>query len=383
MEIINDINFKSKSIGKKAHNLFLLKENNINVPDLFCVKLNGKNDNINEYIDKNCSDTDFFAVRSSSSVEDNDTMSFAGQFKTFLNVPKSSIISKINECSSSNSSKSLDRYIEEKKITKKDIQISVIVQKMINSDKSGVIFTSNPQGILNETVIVVGNGIGNNIVEDRINTTTYYYNRTDNLYYYETQGDSARLEVNKIKEIIEIVIKIEKILGKNLDIEFAIKDDKIYILQARKITTLNNNEIVLDNSNIVESYPGVSLPLTQSFVKEVYYQIVKNVLRRVTTDEKTVLMYENVLKDMVAVANGRIYYQIDNWYNIIKILPFNKKIIPMWQEMLGIENKSIRFDNNISITINVKYKVISNFFKLLKTVEKEMEELNIFFMYLF
>ena len=61
-----------------------------------------------------------------------------------------------------------------------------------------------------------------------------------------------------------------------MDIEFAIKDDVIYVLQARPITTLHSDNIlILDNSNIVESYPGVSLPLTQSFVKEIYYKIFR------------------------------------------------------------------------------------------------------------
>ena len=90
----------------------------------------------------------------------------------------------------------------------------------------------------------------------------------------------------KIIEIIEkdanhprhvyspIIEKIKATFNYEADIEFAIKNDHIFVLQTRPITTLKtDNPIILDNSNIVESYPGVSLPLTQDFVKEIYHDI--------------------------------------------------------------------------------------------------------------
>ena len=100
---------------------------------------------------------------------------------------------------------------------------------------------------------------------------------------------------------------------------------------------------------------------------------------RLTNDEKTVSLYDKNIQDMVAAANGRIYYQISNWYDILKILPFSKKIIPMWQEMLGIENKKVQEKSEFKVSNKVKIKVIKNFFKLLKENEKEMQELTIFF----
>lgn len=377
MGIITYENYENAKIGTKAKNLFLMSKNGINIPKLFCV--NEINDEeIKEYIQNNFSD-ESFAVRSSSSFEDGTEKSFAGQFNTYLNVEKENVLEKIYECKN-NIPEGIESYIKEAGLKKEELQISVIVQEMIEAEMSGVIFTSNPQGILNETVIVVGKGIGNNVVEDKVNTTTYYYNRNDEIYYYESQEDAVTLSDKQVKEIIEVSKKIEDILGKKLDIEFAIKNGKLYILQARKITTLyTKKEIILDNSNIVESYPGISLPLTQSFVKEVYYQIVKNVLLRLTSDEKTVSLYNNNLQNMVATANGRIYYQISNWYDILKILPFSKKIIPMWQEMLGIENKYVQDESDFKVSRKVKINVVKNFFKLLKENEKEMEELANFF----
>lgn len=379
MGIITSENYINKNIGTKAYNLFLMKSQGINVPKLFCVQDIDEIE-IEEYLNSNFKDSNVFAIRSSSSFEDGTEKSFAGQFNTFLNITYNDVISKIKECKETRVTEGLENYIKEANLKVEDLKINVIVQEMIDAEKSGVIFTANPQGILNETVIVVGNGTGNNIVEDKVNTTAYYYNRNDEIYYYESQGNSVNLTSNQVKEIIEIVKKLENIFGDKLDIEFAIKNDIIYILQARKITTLDTQrEVVLDNSNIVESYPGISLPLTQSFVKEVYYQIIKSALLRLTNDEKTVSLYDKNIQDMVAAANGRIYYQISNWYDILKILPFSKKIIPMWQEMLGIENKKVQEKSEFKVSNKVKIKVIKNFFKLLKENEKEMQELTIFF----
>ena len=75
-----------------------------------------------------------------------------------------------------------------KKLNITNTASKVIVQEMIQSDYSGVIFTANPTGILNEMVIVAGEGLGCNIVEDKISTTTYYYNVDDKNYYFENEN---------------------------------------------------------------------------------------------------------------------------------------------------------------------------------------------------
>ena len=85
------------------------------------------------------------------------------------------------------------------------------------------------------------------------------------------------------------------------DVEFAIKDDELYFLQVRPITTFDRNApvIILDNSNIVESYPGITLPLTQSFIKEAYYQVFKNLLIHLTEDADAVKKIDETLQLLV------------------------------------------------------------------------------------
>ena len=78
---------------------------------------------------------------------------------------------------------------------------------------------------------------------------------------------------------------------------------------------------------------------------------------------------------MVGTANGRIYYKISNWYALIKFLPLSKKIIPIWQDMLGVKNKNYD-DGKLKIPFLTKIKTYFNTIKELKNVSKNMDILN-------
>ena len=353
----------------KAENLKILKKNGIPVPKFDVIEWKNRNKkiNIHKYHGK-------YAVRSSSNCEDGVFDSFAGQFDTYLNVTSKSIQKRVDQCFQSLNNKNVVEYLKKKHLSEEDLKMDVIIQEMVHSDYSGVLFTSNPQGILNESVIVVGKGLGNKVVEDKTDTTTYYYNLTDSTYYYE--GKKDLLSEETIEELITLSGKIQAILGDYLDIEFAIEKGKIYILQARPITTLKlKNELILDNSNIVESYPGISLPLTISFVQFVYSGVFKGEAYRLTRNQKLVDANDEHFQHMVASCNGRIYYQISNWYHLIKFLPFSKKIVPIWQDMMGVKNKN--YDSKkIMIPFGIRMKTyfytIYEFFK----VPKNMDMLN-------
>lgn len=355
-----------KEQSMKSEKLRILQQHKIRVPQFITTK---------EKIDLSFTESGFFAVRSDFDIEDS-KRSFAGQFQTLLNVKREDVFEAVKKVKDSMNQKNVEEYRRLNHVAEKG-KANVIIQEMIEAEYSGVLFTANPKGILNEMVIVVGKGTGNKIVNDEANTTTYYYNKADNLYYYD--NDYICLRESCIKELVYLGTKIEEIFKDKMDIEFAIQNNKIYILQARKITTLKNDKvIVLDNSNIVESYPGVVLPLTQSFVKEIYYKIFQSCIRNTTKSERITKKLDSSLKDMVEACNGRMYYRISNWYDILTVLPFSGKIIPIWQEMLGIEDKSVD-TNQLKFAPLEKGKIAIEFCKRLKNNKKEMKELNQFF----
>ena len=307
----------------KSSNLIKLKENGFNVPKFDIIKWEDKDKKIDtsKYKGK-------YAIRSSSYLEDSIENSFAGQFDTYLNVLPKDINKKVNECFNSINNKNVKDYLKKREISFNNLKMDVIIQEMVDSDYSGVLFTSNPEGLLNESVIVVGKGLGEGVVEDKVSTTTYYYNTTDNIYYYEGKNDL--LNKKYIDKLIELSIQLKSLFGKYLDVEYAIKNDEIYILQVRPITTIDDSKkVILDNSNIVESYPNISLPLTISFVKFVYSNVFKKEAYRLCKDQKLVDSCNEEFKNMVGASNGRLYYKISNWYTLIKFLPFSKKIIPV------------------------------------------------------
>ncbi len=349
----------------KARNLKVLEDNGFQVPK-FKIVYPG------EEIDLSHFDSELFAVRSNDAHEDGEKFSYAGQFLTVLNVPKSGVKNAVNSVIESYK----NRYYEEKLGIKSEDKLSgVIVQEMVDSEYSGVLFTSNPKGILNEMVIVVGIGLGSNVVDDKTETITYHHYKDTATY---KEGNAFAFPEELVKELEITGEKIEKLFGKPMDIEFAIKGRKIYILQAREITSLDftKNIRILDNSNIAESYPGVSSKLTRSFAGEVYTRIFTRLGGRVLG--KSVNRYEDLFTHMVSDFGGRMYYEISSWYDILRLLPFSSKIIPIWQKMLGVEDEKIHFSKKRP-SLFIKTKLFFSTLYLFLISQKKMEDLSLFF----
>ena len=353
----------------KHKNLKFLSENGFPVPDFTVV--NSPSD-----FDESFSNAEFFAVRSSFSSEDSKNASFAGQYDSYLNVPRADVKNKIEPVLQSREKSNVKSYKAAQNICD-DEDSCVIVQEMINSDCSGVIFTANPAGILNEMAVIVGEGLGDKVVDDKIKTTSYFYNTDDDIYCCSGQEDSFLLDEAVLKELLEIAKAIKNLYKRHMDIEYAVKDKKVYILQARPITTFSlKNQIILDNSNIVESYPGISLPLTQDFVGQVYYEIFQNCVCRITKSPSVVHDMDEYLKHMTDTANWRIYYRISSWYAVLHLLPFCSRIIPIWQQMLGITNLSISLPENFNVSKRTKFTVLKSFIYYIYKTPVLMDELN-------
>lgn len=363
--------------GKKIENLRKLSEAGFDVPPFTVVEK--PSDEI-----KLPSDAQIFSVRSAGNIEDAAGSSFAGQFKTILNVKKEDIPDAVSKVFGSLDSAGIEVYAASMDLDPAGIKMNVMIQEMVDADHSGVIFTANPMGILNETVITAGPGLGQGVKARSSDTVTYYWNQTDKVFCFE--GNEDILSQDDALKLAELSEEIKKVLGDLLDIEFAVKDGKIFILQARNITTLNADDpVILDNSNIVESYPGLSLPLTISFVDMVYAGVFRGLSYRVLKNKKELAKREEVIANMTGHANGRIYYKISNWYTVIRFLPFSKKIIPVWQEMLGVKTKT--YDDTdlglnpfvrIGTYINSLYELLSAP-RQMKKLEKKFAEVNGYF----
>ncbi|WP_315369392.1 PEP/pyruvate-binding domain-containing protein [Oribacterium sinus] len=392
----------------KARNLEILKEQGFPVPRFILVSEN-------EEVTLSFSEKEYFAVRSNFSSEDSGEHSFAGQFLTRLNVKREKVKEAVQEVFASYAG-SLD-YKEKANRGKAEYDLkqqgkaeqyedterqenterqgnaerqedteqkkavlsgeTVLIQEMLFPEKSGVLFTKNPKGILSEMVVVLGQGLGDKVVEDQENVLTYHYFPGECLYQ-EGQGTVIGLDEDELKTLFSLGEEIEQLFQKPMDIEFAIEKGKIYILQARAITTLDMQlpARILDNSNISESFPGICLPLSESFAGEMYSGIFTSLGRRFLG--KRVSSYEAVFQRMVGGFSGRMYYEISSWYDILRLLPFSGKIIPVWQGMLGVSNEEISFSKK-KPSFFLKCRIALLFCYYFIVSQRKMKELDKFF----
>jgi len=235
----------------------------------------------------------FVAVRSSATSEDTATASFAGQNETFLNIKgKYEVVDAVKSCFASLFTARSIYYRIKKGFKHKDVLIAVVVQKMINADKSGVIFSKNPITKENNVVVESVYGLGEGIVSGRISPDTYIVTRkleildkkigekkieiTRNsegkniiINLHDEKSKSQVLSDNEIKKLAEYSIKLEEHYNKPQDTEFAIDSGEIYIVQTRPITTLGKKmeEKKIEGGNLVlkglPASPGIGIGIVR------------------------------------------------------------------------------------------------------------------------
>ena len=198
----------------------------------------------------------------------------------------------------------------------------------------------------------------------------------------EEKQNEPCLSEKQIKEIANITKKISTIYNRPQDIEWAIANDSIYILQTRPITTLNitpdktQNKTIWDNSNIVESYSGVTTPLTFSFISIVYREVYKQFCRIMGVEEDLICKNDHIFS-MIGLIKGRVYYNLINWYNLLSLLPGYSINSGFMEQMMGVKEKleapltAIKSDKNQYLRlVNLIYNIIKNLFILPLEIKK-------------
>ncbi len=212
---------------------------------------------------KSSSEPIFVAVRSSATTEDLKTASFAGQQDTYLNVKgKQNLLDSIKKCFASLFTARATYYRNKKGFKHEESSIAVIVQKMVDAKKAGVVFSKDPSSLKKEDVIIEAVfGLGEGVVSGKITPDKYIVSKDLEILdkqvtnkkiaiTRDSAGDKleiklkeeiANLQVLKkyeIQKLAEIALKLEEHYKKPQDLEFAIEDEEIYIVQTRPITTI-------------------------------------------------------------------------------------------------------------------------------------------------
>jgi len=371
--VINKNNFDT-NIGNKAKNLIWLQKNNLPVPSFSVVLLN---DLINDYdlliqnlsrvflnnkygdIDAILNNVSFnekninrdilklnkyynkkVSFRTSAGMEDLKKYSFAGIYESFLNISfnKDSFEKYLLLCLKSLFTQRVFSYIEKKGLKIKNFNLSIIVQEMFDAKISGISFSDFP---FSETKIVINKGLAKSLV-DGSSADEYIINRKTKLSDYPLKIKQAGL-INEFEKLLKNIEKITYLKSTPQDIEWSVSNKRIAILQTRDITIqikkLPTQKITFDCTNISESYPGTTTPLTYSFIQYAYSKVYANFMRLVGVDENIINDKNKILKNLLGYVDGRVYYKIHNWYKMIKVLPGYKYNKGFFEAMLVPQKK--------------------------------------------
>lgn len=285
-----------------------------------------------------------FAVRSSGAAEDGVAESHAGQFLSRLEIPAADVPATAEEVFASGLGEGVTAYREARGITDKNMP-SVIVQAMVDARAAGVAFAADPvSGRRDQILVTATEGLGDALVSGEVSGEVWRFS-FPLMETLQRPGGNSALSEEDAREIARLCVAVSDLKGTPQDIEwaFAKETEKPFLLQARPITTRilpasvpEERLLVFDNSNIVESYPGIVSPLTYSFAVAAYARVYRSFLQLIGTRGPVIRGHSTELDNMLARIDGRMYYNLGNWYRLLSLLPFFSSNRQHMETMMGV-----------------------------------------------
>ncbi|MDJ0614349.1 MAG: PEP/pyruvate-binding domain-containing protein [Rhizobiaceae bacterium] len=268
-----------------------------------------------------------YAVRSSAVEEDGASSSHAGQFLSILNVNKKDLPAACFKVFKSGSVGNVEEYRKSLGLEGEGGGTSVLVQQMVDATTAGVMFTADPVSRRRDRIIVSAiEGLGERLVGGEEDGESYTLSNEGALL--ESDEGNELLSQEKLSALTELANSVEQACGAPQDIEWAFACDKLFLLQSRPITTelldapVEDNAItIFDNSNIVESYPGLVSPLTFSFAQYAYARVYRAFVNLLGVSPRKIAENSAVFENMLSRIDGRVYYNLINWYRALALLP--------------------------------------------------------------
>lgn len=239
--------------------------------------------------------------------------------------------------------------------------MAVIIQRLVHADRSGVLFTVNP-GSSDPGELVVSSlfGLGEGLVSGEADADTVVIGKQDGeiktrrIGEKETRldplagGGCSRTLVaeaecrtlsvteDDIHALWRVGIELESLFGGPQDVEWAVADAKLWILQSRPITSLEPQPagpepatgawprpIIWDNSNIIESFGDLTGPLTFTFAQHVYHRVHLEYCRTLGIRGQVLQEMDQWQRLRLGYFSGRVYYNLPNWYRLQRMLPLS------------------------------------------------------------
>lgn len=279
-----------------------------------------------------------YAVRSSGASEDGAAAAHAGQFLTLLSVSASEVPDAIARVWRSGFAATVAAYQAAQGVNGGPGGVAVLVQRQLVPRVAGVAFSADPLTGDRETAVIgVVAGLGDRLMAGEDDGQSFRVDRIGRVTGPEE--DQPLLTDDEAQAIAALARACAVRQACPQDVEWAIADDTLYLLQSRPITALPVPDAALtiwDNANIVESYPGVSTVLTYSFARHVYAHVYRVLLGHLGVPAPAVAEHRAVVENLLGRIDGRVYYNLLNWYRLLVLLPgfaLNRRAM---EQMMGV-----------------------------------------------
>ncbi|AUM13692.1 PEP/pyruvate-binding domain-containing protein [Ketobacter alkanivorans] len=296
--------------------------------------------------------------------EDSVSNPFAGMSESFLYVRRDQILQRVKHCWASGFSQESLIYRHTQGMDVMGFSVAVGIQEMVLGTRSFVMFTADPKTAASDTIIIAGHGIGEGVVQERVAVDHYFINgksghitpsiaeKRTQLVFDEATGYGLKeasvapelhntpcLNDNEITTLVAIGKKVESLYGLPQDIEGTFTNDgKFHLLQTRPIALDFNRQLVWSNTNVTESYPGISSTLTFTHAKYFYRVIFRDLYQRLSVNNDEIWNNFQPLDNMIGYLNGRIYYCLSHFYLLHKQSPLFPLFASHWENMIGLRS---------------------------------------------
>jgi pyruvate,water dikinase len=316
----------------------------------------------------------FVAVRSSGLDEDSTRHSFAGQLASFLSRRGlADVLEALVRCWASAYSERALAYRIERGLPLEGIRIGVVIQRMVNAEAAGVAFSRNPVRPLDRAKVLISSvwGLGEGLVSGKLDADEFEVHR-DTLDVHATVAEKMHavrpvssggvhtvelavqdrrrpsLRDAQVREVARLTLRLEAALGGPQDCEWAFEGGRLYPLQTRPIThlppdalfdpaTTGARPVLWDNSNIVESFGGVTSPFTFSHASRAYREVYRQFCEVMAVPRRVIAEHEPLFRNMLGLVRGRIYYNLVNWYRLVSLFPGAASSASFMETMMGVK----------------------------------------------
>ena len=300
-------------------------------------------------------DTVVVAVRSSATAEDLPGLSFAGQQDTVLNVRGTAALhDAVRRCWASLWTARAIAYRRRNHVDTATGGLAVVVQRLVNAEASGVLFTADPvSGARERLTINAAWGLGESLVGGEVTADSLVIDRGSQMVLTRTVGDKSVMTVlaegggttqasvsaarrhvpvltdEQVLRLVQTGLDIERLYGRPMDVEWALSNDSLFVVQARPITVgaydpWNDSylgDYLWTSGNLGEAAPDVMTPCTWSL------------MQRVSSDAMADISLPNC--PTVGNIGGRCYMNISSLATLASAFGARRRFEASTQEVFG------------------------------------------------